>query len=59
MQIFNIPYINKSELMAEYKGLVGASVNAGLIKGYDNGTFDPRKTLSRAEAAVVLSRIAM
>ena len=36
--------------------LLGHAVSRGLIKGYDNGTFKPDKTMTRAEAATMIYR---
>nr|WP_328803631.1 GH32 C-terminal domain-containing protein [Paenibacillus puerhi] len=41
-----------------YAGAVGAVVKAGLISGYEDGTFKPNQQITRAEMAVMLSRAA-
>ncbi|WP_158289641.1 S-layer homology domain-containing protein [Paenibacillus flagellatus] len=40
------------------RGSVGAAVAAGWMDGYPDGTFGPAKPMSRAEAIVVLDRLA-
>jgi len=39
-----------------YEDAVQAAVRAGLISGYDDGTFAPNRTISREEMAVILVR---
>ena len=39
-----------------YSGYVGWAVDAGVVKGYDDGTFKPNKSLSRQEMAVAVDR---
>ncbi|OXM83651.1 S-layer homology domain-containing protein, partial [Paenibacillus rigui] len=39
------------------KGAIENLVAAGVIKGYDDGTFKPDKTITREEMVVMLSRI--
>jgi len=39
-----------------YSGYVGWAVEAGVVKGYDDGTFKPNKSLSRQEMAVAVDR---
>lgn len=39
-----------------YAPYIAAALDAGIISGYDDGTFRPDRALSREEAAVVLSR---
>ncbi|MGO4540179.1 S-layer homology domain-containing protein [Paenibacillus sp. 2TAB19] len=48
---------DKDMIKAENRGLVGAAVAGRLISGYSNGRFEPQNSLSRAEAAIVLTRI--
>ena len=38
-----------------YSGIVQAAVNAGLMKGYEDGSFRPDAVISRQEAAMVMS----
>ncbi len=42
---------------AEQKKAVGIATAYGLINGYDDGTFKPENTLTRAEAAALISRM--
>ncbi|CAM4338047.1 outer membrane protein assembly factor BamB [Paenibacillus endophyticus] len=46
-----------SSIKASNRGLVGAVIDAGIINGYEDGSFKPLATLTRAEAAVLLSRV--
>jgi hypothetical protein len=39
------------------RGYILALVNAGVIKGYPDGTFGPNRTLSRAETAILIQQI--
>lgn len=39
------------------KGSVGAVTKAGFMQGYPDGTFQPRRTVTRAEALVILDRV--
>lgn len=48
---------DKSSIQAANLGLVGAVIDSGIIDGYKDGSFKPKANLTRAEAAVLLSRI--
>ncbi|QSF45046.1 S-layer homology domain-containing protein [Paenibacillus tianjinensis] len=39
------------------RGNIGAAVEAGIIGGFQDGTFRPNQTATRAEAAVIITRI--
>lgn len=41
-----------------YYGAVAKAVKAGYTKGYEDGTFQPNKTITRAEAAVMIANAA-
>lgn len=41
---------------AWYAAPIGTSVSYGLMDGYENGLFEPDRTITRAEAMVVLAR---
>jgi len=41
---------------AWYAGVVGAALESGLITGYADGTFQPERSITRQEVAVLLSR---
>lgn len=41
---------------AWYASSLAAAAHAGFIKGYEDGTFKPNNSISRAEAAVMMSR---
>ncbi|MCU5738999.1 S-layer homology domain-containing protein, partial [Bacillus mobilis] len=51
-----IKFGDKSEFTKNPK-LIAALVNAGIIAGYPDGTFKPKQSLARAEAAVVISKV--
>lgn len=40
----------------EYEAYIAAAYEAGLVKGYENGTFRPDQTLTRAEAVAMINR---
>lgn len=47
-----------SQLISEnLRPYVAAAVNAGLMRGYENGAFRPQGKLTRAEAAVLLYKV--
>lgn len=37
-------------------GAIAAAVNRGVVKGYDDGTFQPKKMITRAEMAVIIDK---
>lgn len=47
-----------NEVMSEYQTSVNACTKAGLIEGMGDGTFAPKATLTRAQAAVVVNKLA-
>lgn len=51
-------FTDYSDISAYYQTSVNACVKAGLLCGMDNGTFAPKATLTRAQAAIVVSKIA-
>ena len=40
-----------------YAGVVGAAVSAGLVQGYEDGSYRPQQPVSRQELAVLLVRL--
>lgn len=46
----------KDTIPAWAQGSIGAAVNRGVVKGYDDGTFKPQKVITRAEMAVILDK---
>jgi len=40
-----------------YSGCIAAATQAGLVNGYEDGTFRPDRTVTREELAVVLARV--
>lgn len=49
--------IDRSSIQASNRGMIGAVIDSGIINGYEDGSFKPKVTLTRAEAAALLSRI--
>ena len=49
-------FLDIGELDTEDRLLLTHAYVSGLIKGYDNGTFKPNKTMTRAEAATMIYR---
>lgn len=47
----------KDQIPAYAQGAVQVALSKGIVKGYDDKTFKPNQTISRAEAAVILDRI--
>ncbi|HEY9793569.1 MAG TPA: S-layer homology domain-containing protein [Candidatus Obscuribacterales bacterium] len=49
---------NFSDVSPKYwaAGVIGSSVNAGLITGYPDGTYKPADKITRAQALVILSK---
>ncbi len=47
----------KDKVPAYAAGAVQVALSKGIVKGYDDKTFKPDKTISRAEAAVILDRL--
>ncbi len=45
------------DIPAEYKDAVAYMFQKGLLKGYEDGTFAPNKTVSRVEVASILARL--
>ena len=52
-----LPFTDKEEILDWMKGYVNESVKAGVLKGYPDGSFQPNKTSTRAEAAVMIQRM--
>ncbi|MDI3298919.1 MAG: S-layer homology domain-containing protein [Bacillota bacterium] len=50
------PFTDWNSVPSEDRGLVAAAVQAGVLKGYPNGTFQPNRTLNRAEMGVIFGR---
>ncbi len=53
-----VRFADEDEISANYGPRVSACVHAGLISGMDDGTFAPKATLTRAQAAVVIDKLA-
>lgn len=56
---YNAVLANFSDVQDNYwaKDSITKAFAAGLIKGYEDGSFRPEQTLSRAEAVVILNRL--
>ena len=50
-------FVDNSAIADWAKGAVGAAAKAGYIGGYQDGTFQPDKALTRAEAVSMLDRV--
>lgn len=50
------PFTDAGDILAPYAGYVAAAWGAELMEGFEDGSFRPEKALSRAEAAVLISR---
>lgn len=51
-------FTDYNDISADYQTAVNACVKAGILIGMDDGTFAPKATLTRAQAAVVISKLA-
>ena len=52
-----LPFTDKEEILDWMKGYVNESVKAGVLKGNPDGSFQPNKTSTRAEAVVMIQRM--
>ena len=52
-----LPFTDAADIQDWAKGYVAEAVKAGVIQGYPDGTFGPKKTATRAEAVVMVSRV--
>ena len=52
-----LPFTDKEEILDWKQGHVNESVKAGVLKGYTDGSFQPNKTSTRAEAVVMIQRM--
>ncbi|MGP1570274.1 MAG: S-layer homology domain-containing protein, partial [Eubacteriales bacterium] len=46
-----------ADIPAEYKEAVAYMYQKGLLKGYEDGSFMPNKSLTRVEAVIILARL--
>lgn len=51
-----LPFIDITGISSMDRSLLAHAYSRGLIKGYDDGTFKPDKTMTRAEAATMIYR---
>ena len=50
-------YPDSKDISEEFKTSVGSAVALGFVKGDENGLFNPKSILTRAEAATVIARL--
>ncbi len=50
-------FTDAGEIAAWAEGAVNLTVNAGVFKGYDDGSFKPKKTITREEMVAVIIRL--
>lgn len=55
--ILAVRFKDHGEIAAQLKNMLGWAVEQNLVGGYPDGTFRPRGTLTRAEAAALLARM--
>ena len=53
-----LDFSDAAEITPMYRNFIAQSVYQGIVIGYDDGTFKPKATLSRAEAATILCKAA-
>lgn len=53
-----LEFSDAAEITPMYRKFIAQSVYQGIVIGYDDGTFKPKSTLSRAEAATILCKAA-
>ena len=53
----NLAFTDKSSIQDWMLGYVKEATNLGILKGYPDGSFGPKKTATRAEAVVIVSRV--
>ncbi|MDF2925365.1 MAG: S-layer domain protein [Paenibacillaceae bacterium] len=51
-----LPFADNNQIPPWAKPLIAAMVQLGIINGYDDGTFRPEQTITRAEMAVMTAR---
>jgi hypothetical protein len=51
-----LTFKDKKDIDAGAVGYIAVAIEKGLITGYDNNTFEPKKTITRAEMAALLDR---
>ena len=50
----DLPFSDRSEISSWAAGYVKAAVDKGIISGYDDGTFRPKRVVTRGEVAKIL-----
>lgn len=53
----NLAFTDKSSIQDWMLGYVKEATDLGILKGYPDGSFGPKKTATRAEAVVIVSRV--
>ncbi|MDD4402799.1 MAG: S-layer homology domain-containing protein, partial [Desulfitobacteriaceae bacterium] len=51
-----VKFVDQAQIPAWSQAAIAAAVNGGYMNGYPNGTFQPAKPITRAEAVAVLER---
>jgi hypothetical protein len=51
-----LPFTDRAAVPADSVGYVAEAVAMGLFQGYDDGTFQPNKAVTRAEMATIIER---
>ncbi len=57
MSVSSAAFKDAKDFTADYEEAVEVLTGLGVIKGYENGTFQPKGTITRAEAAAIIYRI--
>ena len=53
----NLAFTDKSSIQDWMLGYVKEATDLGILKGYPDGSFGPKKTATRAEAVAIISRV--
>jgi len=51
-----LPFLDAASVSPDARGYVAQAVEIGLFHGYDDNTFQPQRTVTRAEMATILDR---
>ena len=53
----DLSFTDKDTIQDWMRGYIKQATNVGILKGYPDGSFGPKKTATRAEAVVMISRV--
>ena len=53
----DLSFTDKDTIQDWMRGYIKQATNVGILKGYPDGSFGPKKTATRAEAVVMVSRV--